>query len=170
MPHIIRAHFKPTPADYVNATLAFFFAQRSVILLTATSILFVVLAVPVSLIYQSQGSGIAIFILAIALAYLLIAVATVAAPLIRIRQTAAQDERMLAETQWSVSADQIHVCNRFDETELRWEMFRRIIRTRNYVLLVFTDNPRQFTFLPRRSFLTSQDDQAFLQMARVKLK
>lgn len=170
MPHIIRARFKPTPADYVNATLTFFFAQRAVILLTVTSIMFVVLAVPVSLIYQSQGSSIAIFILAIALAYLLIAVATVAAPLIRIRQTAAQDESMLAETHWSVSADQIQVRNQFDETELRWEMFRRIIQTRNYILLVFADNPRQFTFLPRRSFLTSQDNQAFLQLARVKLK
>lgn len=169
MPHLIRARFKPTPADYVNATLIFFFAQRSVILLTVTSILFVALAVPVSLIYQSQGSGIAIFILAIALGYLLIAAATVAAPLMRIRRTAAQDETMLADTHWTVAGDQIEVRNRFEKTELRWAMFSRLIHTRRYVLLVYADNPRQFTFLPMRAFLTPEDHQAFLRLAREKV-
>ncbi|MRR31087.1 hypothetical protein EG834_12370, partial [bacterium] len=80
MPHTLRARFKPTPADYMNATLAFFFAQRSMILLAIISTLFVVMAVPISLIYRAQGSTVATFILLIALGYLLIAVATVAAP------------------------------------------------------------------------------------------
>lgn len=169
MPHALRARFKPTPTDYVNATLAFIFAQRSMILLAITSTLFVVMAVPVSLAYQSQGSVIATFILIIALGYLLIAVATVAAPLMRVRRVAMQDDAMLAETTWSIDAESIEVRNRFEKSEMVWGMFGRVIETRRLVLLVFAENKRQFMFLPKRAFANAADQAAFLRLAREKL-
>ena len=169
MPHTLRARFKPTPVDYMNATLAFFFAQRSMILLAIISTLFVVMAVPISLIYRAQGSTVATFILLIALGYLLIAVATVAAPLIRIRRVAMQNETMLAETTWSIDAERIDVRNRYEKTELVWGMFNWLIVTRQFVLLVYAENKRQFTFLPKRAFSSQADQTAFLRLAKEKL-
>ncbi|GAP13960.1 YcxB-like protein [Longilinea arvoryzae] len=169
MPHAIRARFKPSPSDFVRATLAFYFTQRSILLLMVVSLLFVALAAPISLIYLAQGSRIAIFILVIVFGYLLIAIATLAAPLMRIHRIAGQDERMQAETTWSVEADRIEVRNRFEKTELVWGMFDRLIAAQGYLILVYADNKRQFTFLPKRAFQDPADGLAFQKLAREKL-
>ena len=164
--HPIRAQFKPSPADYVKATLAFYFTQRSILLLTAFSILFAVLAVPYSLVQWARGSNIAIFILAIALGFLLIAAATVAAPLMRVRRMVDQDETMRADTVWSIENDLIELHNRFEKTELLWGMFDRLVETRQYYLLVYADNKRQFTFLPKHAFSNPEERERFMAMAQ----
>jgi len=169
MSQSIRAQFKPTPSDYVKATLAFYFTQRSILLLTAVSILFFVLAVPYSLVQWAHGSNIAIFILAIALGFLLIGAATVAAPLMRVRKMVDHDETMRAETVWSIKNDRIELRNRFEKTDLTWEMFDRLIDTRQYFLLVYADNKRQFTFLPKHAFSTAQERERFKVMARERI-
>jgi hypothetical protein len=165
----IRAKFKPSPSDYVKATLAFYFTQRSILALTAISILFAVLAVPYSMVQWARGSNIAIFILAIVLGFLLIAGATVAAPLMRIRRMVDQDETMRAETAWLIRIDGIELQNRFEKTELPWEMFDRLIDTPQYFLLVYADNRRQFTFVPKHAFSSAQERERFKRMASENL-
>ncbi len=169
MPHAIRARFKPAPSDYVDATLAFYYSRRSIVLLTVISALFLVLAVPISLFQWARGSNIAIFILAIALGYLLIAATTIVTPLLRLRTLANRDQAMQAETTWSIEVDRIEVRNRFEKVELVWGMFDRLVETRKYVLLVYAENKRQFTFLPKRAFLTDEDRLAFMELVREKL-
>ncbi len=169
MPHAIRARFTPAPSDYVDATLAFYFSRRSIILLTVISALFILLAVPISLVQWGQGSTLAIFILLIALGYLLIAATTVVTPLLRLRTVASRNQAMQAETTWSIEVDRIEVRNRFEKTELVWGMFDRLVETRKYLLLVYAENKRQFTFLPKQAFLTNEERLAFIQLAREKL-
>jgi hypothetical protein len=170
MPHSIRARFKPTPADYMRATLSFYFTQPSIILLTISSVLFVLLAVPISFVQWVQGSGIALFILAIAIMFFLIALITVVGPLIRIRMDASKDEQLRVETTWSITPDRIEVHNRYERSELVWEMFSRLIETRKYLLLVHAENKRQFTFLPKRAFMNRKDYQEFVELARNALR
>lgn len=169
MSQSIRAQFKPTPSDYVKTTLAFYFTQRSILLLTAISILFAVLAVPYSLVQWARGSNIALFILAIVFGFLLIAAATVAAPLLRVRRMVDKDETMRAETVWSITNDRIELRNRFEKTDLAWELFDRLIDTRQYFLLVYAGNKRQFTFLPKHAFSTEQERERFKLMAQEKM-
>ncbi|HWQ05548.1 MAG TPA: YcxB family protein [Longilinea sp.] len=165
----IQAKFKPTPADYVKATLAFYFTQRSILLLVAVSVVFVLLAVPYSLIQWANGSNIAIFILAIALGFLLIAAATVATPLMRVRKMVDHDETMRAETVWSIKNDRIELRNHFEKTELAWEMFDRLIDTRQYFLLVYAANKRQFTFLPKQAFSNKNESDRFVVLAHANI-
>ncbi len=169
MSHAIRARFKPTPADYVKVTLAFYFAQRSIRWLIVFSVLFAGMAVPVSLIYRRQGSTIAIYILVIAVGYVLTAAATLAAPLMRIHKQARQDEKMQVETTWSIEADQIEVRTRYEKTELVWGMFDHLIDAHGYLILVYAENRRQFAFLPKSAFLNQNDCMEFMQLAQTNL-
>ncbi len=165
----IKVRFKPTPSDYVKATLAFYFTQRSILLLTAISILFAVLAVPYSLVQWARGSNIALFILAIVFGFLLIAAATVAVPLLRVRKVVDKDETMRAETVWSITNDRIELRNRFEKIDLEWETFDRLIDTRQYFLLVYAGNKRQFAFLPKHAFSSADDRERFRRMANENL-
>lgn len=169
MIHPIRAQFKPTPSDYVKATLAFYFTQRSILVLTAVSILFFIMAVPYSLVQWARGSNIAIFILAIALGFILIAAATVVAPLMRVRKVVDQNETMRAETVWSITNNRMELRNRFEKTDLEWELFDRLIDTRQYFLLVYAGNKRQFTFLPKHAFSSADERERFKRMANENL-
>lgn len=169
MSHAIRARFKPSPADFVKATLAFYSAQRSILLLIGISILFVGIAVPESLIYRAQGSSIAIFILLIVVGYVLIAAATLTAPLLRVHKEASRNAAMQTETTWSIEAERIEVRSRFETTELGWGMFGRLIERWGYLILVYADNKRQFIFLPKRAFRSREDVLAFTELARKNL-
>lgn len=170
MSRALHARFKPSPADYFKATMVLFFSQRLIIFLAVISVLFIGAAIPISLIYRAQGSDIALYLLAIAVGYFLIAAATVAAPLLHVHRLASQDERMRAETSWSVEEERITVRNRYEKVELSWQMFERLIDSREYFVLVYAENKRQFSFLPKRAFLDKEDCRKFAELSREKIR
>jgi hypothetical protein len=84
----------------------------------------------------------------------------------RTAKKAVQDERLVAETTWSVGEAGVEISTRFGSTLLEWKTLNRLVRTRDDYLLLSTTNRNTFRFLPRRAFMSAQQEQDFQALAR----
>ena len=85
-------------------------------------------------------------------------------------QRVKNDERLRAKTTWIVSDTQIIVKNEYAETKMAWEEYQRAIESRAYYLFFYQGNKRLFQILPKRAFLTVEQELSFQKMVFHKIK
>ncbi len=73
------------------------------------------------------------------------------------------DEKMAAETTWEVNEAGVQMSTSFNSTLFEWEILSKLVTYPDYYLLTFKKK-NTFRFLPRRSFTSTEDHDAFLQL------
>jgi hypothetical protein len=74
------------------------------------------------------------------------------------------DEKMAAERTWEVSDANVQITTSFKPELFEWDMFSKLVTYQDYYLLMFKKNKNNFRFLPRRSFTSPEEQDAFLQL------
>ena len=85
------------------------------------------------------------------------------------RQRARSNPRMLAETSYGFGEDRISIKNQFRESELEWGALRECLETEHYFLLSMSADKPLFQFIPKRSFESADQMDAFRSLARRKV-
>jgi len=85
-------------------------------------------------------------------------------------QRVKKNERLRAKTTWMVSGEQIIVKNEYSESKMDWETYQRVIESRGYFLLFNQANKNLFQMLPKRAFVTVEQELTFQKMLESKVK
>jgi hypothetical protein len=161
MSQSVTLRFTPNQHDYAKV-LRIFFWQR-----TGTKVSLVFLAIAFGLIcyvIASQGSPPTIFELIWLLLPPFFAIFVFFIQPSRMANRAVQNERLVTEATWEVSAAGVQISSRFDSTHLDWESLNKLVTTSDYYLLLSKINKNAFRFLPRRVFNSPQEQDLFLQL------
>jgi hypothetical protein len=84
----------------------------------------------------------------------------------RIAKKAAQSEQLMSEATWEVSKSGIQISNSSGSNSLEWESLRKLVITKEYYFLCSKNNKNAFRFLPRRAFVSRQEEEIFVELAR----
>jgi hypothetical protein len=82
----------------------------------------------------------------------------------RTARKAAQNAQLVADATWLVDEAGIHISSAYGSIFLEWESLSKLVKTREYYLLLSKINKNSFRFLPRRAFTSQQDNDLFLQL------
>ncbi len=74
------------------------------------------------------------------------------------------NEKMAAETTWELDDLGVKISTAFGETFLEWEKLSKLVTSKDYYLLTLKKTRYASRFLPRRSFTTPEEQDAFLQL------
>lgn len=85
-------------------------------------------------------------------------------------QRAKKDERLRAKTTWIVSEEQIIVKNDHSDSKTTWDSFQKVIESRAFYLFFFQGKRNQFQMLPKRAFMTVEQELAFQKMVSKKVE
>lgn len=85
-------------------------------------------------------------------------------------QRVKNNEQLRAKTTWIVSDTQIIVKNEHGETKMAWEDYQRVIESRAYYLFFYQSNKKLFQILPKRAFVTVEQELSFQKMVFHKIK
>ncbi len=82
----------------------------------------------------------------------------------RTAQQAAGNEQLITETTWEVNDNGVEISSNFGATHLGWEELEKLETTREYYFLLFKAKKYDFRFVPRRAFISPQQQTQFLEL------
>jgi len=88
----------------------------------------------------------------------------------RLANQAVKNEQLTTETTWEVSDSGVQISSRFGSALMEWDSLRALLTTKDYYLLLRKSNKNIFRFLPRRAFISTQEEEQFLQLVREYLR
>jgi hypothetical protein len=159
--HPIHFAFTPTYNDYVTTSRAYVLRQPVTLLLVLGAGL---LSVGFSAFAAANFNSLISLLPVIAVPLILVALYVIVTPLL-IASRAQGNKQLLAAMSCEASPAGIRVRSQFVDTTLDWRLFRDVIETRRYFLLVFHDGKKMFQMAPKRAFASEQDVDAFREMA-----
>jgi hypothetical protein len=163
MRQTIELHFTPTQADY-SAVLRKFFWRH-----TSTKISLVALVGAFALVLYvvlSKGGPPSIYELFwLVLPPLFVVYIFFMQPR-RIAHQAAQNERLMADVKWYVTPNGVEISSTFETTLLDWPSLSKLVEAGEYYLLLSKAKKNAFRFLPRRVFISSQDEEEFRELVQ----
>jgi hypothetical protein len=71
---------------------------------------------------------------------------------------------------WSVSLEDIVINSRAVGANMGWNLFQDFIETRDYFLLVHSENKKTFQIIPKRVFKSADQEEGFRQLLKVKFE
>lgn len=164
----IRFNFTPTQRDYVTAARAFLLRQPLYLLIVFG--LGMVSSVIWLLFSLSAGSSDAmVFVLsAVSAPFALVALFLIITPIV-IASAAAKSQALASEMRWDASGAGLQVAGTNTDTLLNWGLFKDVIETRSYFLLIFRDRRKLFQMIPKRAFASTEDESRFRALAKQEI-
>ena len=161
MSQSLTLHYTPIQQDYASVLRLFHWHRTS----TKISLVFLVIAFGLVLFaIRSKGSPLTVFEIIWLLIPPLFVIFSFYIQPMRIAKKAAQNEQLVAEATWVVSDAGVQISSRYASTLFEWKTFNKLVTTRDYYLLLSKSNKNAFRFLPRRAFISYQEDEEFLQL------
>jgi Ca2+/Na+ antiporter len=77
---------------------------------------------------------------------------------------AAQTDELVAEATWEVSESGVQISSQYRSTHLDWDSLDRLLKTKEYTLLLSKSNKNAFRFLPVRAFTSAEEQEEFLEI------
>ena len=156
-------HYTPNQKDYASVLRLFFWDRTS----TKLSLIALIIAFGLVLYtIASKGSPPSIFELIWLLLPPSFALFVFFIQPSRIARKAAQNEKLVSEATWELSAAGIQISSRSGSTLMDWESLDRLMTARDYYLLLSKTNKNTFRFLPRRAFTSPQEQSEFLELMK----
>lgn len=72
-----------------------------------------------------------------------------------------ENERLNCHVYYEVNEEQFLIRTKFAETKTDWGMFTSFIETPNLFLLIYSTNKNMFQIIPKRAFVSLNDEEAF---------
>jgi hypothetical protein len=88
----------------------------------------------------------------------------------RMASQAGRNEQLTSVATWVVSEAGVEIKARSSATQLDWDTLQKLVRTKDYYLLLSRVNKNAFRFLPRRAFTTPQQEEMFLDLVVKNIK
>ncbi|MEJ2487579.1 MAG: YcxB family protein [Anaerolineales bacterium] len=159
--------FSLSVKDYKNSVRAFHLKQRSTwISLSVTGVLFIY-GLFLILNPDSDLSNYSIFALllfpVILFAYLVFSPNRMAA-------SVSQSDRYFAPQNWRVDQAGIKITNEYGELKFKWTDFIGVVENTTYLLLQYASNKNAFQIVPKRAFLSAEQEEAFRDLAKQNVK
>ncbi len=82
----------------------------------------------------------------------------------------ARDERLSCETTWELDENRVWIKNKFIETNFDWGSLGQTYETGEHYLISYTVNKNMFQILPKRAFLTAEQQNEFRQLLEQKTR
>lgn len=166
MSQSLTLRYTPNQQDYASVLRLFHWHRTS----TKVSLVFLVIAFGLVLLFiLTKGSPLTLFeIIWLFFPPLFVIFSFYIQPL-RIAKKAARNEQLMTEATWNVSDSGVQISSKYASTLFEWDMFNKLVTTRDYYLLFSKSNKNAFRFLPRRAFTSHQEDELFLQLVSQKL-
>lgn len=159
--HPVHFAFTPTYSDYVTTSRAFVLRQPLTLLLVLGAGL---LSVSFSAFAATSFNSLISLLPVIAVPLILVALHVIVTPLL-IASRARGNRQLLAALSCEAGSAGIHVRSQFVDTTLDWRLFRDVIETKRYFLLVFHDGRKMFQMAPKRAFASERDVDEFRKMS-----
>jgi hypothetical protein len=161
MDQSVTLKYTPTQQDYAQ-TIRLFMMQRAA---NRISLGFLVVAFGIVIFsISTQATPITIFELIWLLFPPLFIIYIILIQPNRMAKQAMANERLNAETTWKVGESGVQISTNLDSTLLEWDALSRLIPNKDYYVLLFKKNKNTYRFLPQRSFNSTVDQEAFLQL------
>ncbi|MFN8411661.1 MAG: YcxB family protein [Anaerolineales bacterium] len=77
-----------------------------------------------------------------------------------------QDKNWHTGNSWSATKDGISVYSGTKEVKIKWDVFQDFLETKNYFLLIHSDNKQSFQIIPRRAFESAEQEKDFRQLLK----
>jgi hypothetical protein len=71
---------------------------------------------------------------------------------------------------WSVSEEDIVINSRAVGAKIGWVLFQDFLETRDYFLLVHSDNKKSFQIIPKRAFKSADQEGGFRQLLKARFE
>ena len=169
---MISFNFVPTKEDYFKSFQTMYKKRILIFLLVTAFILPEILCVLLN--YLGQGEQIQLvnifpFILAILFLMFFPIYYFVINPFISSRK-AAKDERLSGIVHYEVNDEYILVKTKYAESKLDWGNFQSVIESKAYFLLLCTSNKNMFQMIPKRAFVSLDDELAFKSLLNTHIQ
>ena len=82
--------------------------------------------------------------------------------------TISQNAEWSSAYNWSVSEEDIVINSRAVEAKIGWALFQDFIETREYFLLVHSENKNSFQIIPKRVFKSTDQEGEFRQLLKAR--
>lgn len=80
-----------------------------------------------------------------------------------------KNERLKSPVEYEVDEEQISIKTPFSESKVDWGTFERMIESEEHILLIYSINKNMFQIIPKRAFLSREDEQSFKDLLILKL-
>lgn len=159
---VVELHFTPQPDDYVRCLQAYYARDRRIWLgMGLAGLLFVLALSNLVAARQATIMGVALLVLPL----LIIAFLWLGVPW-SVGQRVQRDSRLRSPCTWHISDDRVVMCNQFGESRLEWMAFGRILQTGTHYLLISSTNRGMLFIVPRRAFVSPQQEESFREIVR----
>jgi hypothetical protein len=165
----IRFTFTPAQHDYTTATRAFLLRQPLYLLIVfGLGLISSLLWFFFSLGANTEAAGV-LALPALIAPFGLLALFLIITPIV-IASAAANNKTLAGELRWAVSGAGLQVAGAGTDTLLNWGLFKDVIETKSYFLLIFRDRRKLFQLIPKRAFASPADKEAFRALAVQKAR
>jgi hypothetical protein len=76
----------------------------------------------------------------------------------------AQDRNWNTGNSWSATKDGIIIYSGTKEAKIKWDLFQDFVDTKDYFLLIHSNNNQSFQIIPKRAFESTQHKKSFRQL------
>lgn len=161
----IHFSFTPTQHEYIIATRAFLLRQPLYLLIVfvlglVSSLLWLLFALGANS-AEAMVIGLPAFIVPFGLVVLFLIVTPIV-----IASGATKSEALASELRWEASDAGLQVAGTNTDTLLNWGLFKGVIETRRFFLLVFHQRRKLFQMIPKRAFASTEDEARFRALAK----
>jgi hypothetical protein len=161
----IRFTFTPAQREYITATRAFLIRQPLYLLIVfglglISSLIWLLFSLD-----ENNAGAFVLALPAIIAPFGLIALFLILTPIV-IASAAVNRQALASEMRWEASTAGLHVAGANTDTLLNWGLFKDVIETKRFFLLVFHDRRKLFQMIPKRAFASPEDVAGFREMAK----
>jgi hypothetical protein len=161
MSQTLTLHYTPNQQDYASV-VRYFNLQR-----TGTKISLVLLGLAFIIaifVVASKGPSVTIFeLIWLFLPPVFVIYAYFIQPT-SLAKKAAQNEKLVTEATWEVSDAGVQITSKYNSTLLEWENINKLVTTKDYYLLLSKTNKNAFRFIPRRAFISVEEEEQFREL------
>ena len=84
--------------------------------------------------------------------------------------TITQNADWTSEYDWSVSQEDIVISSRSAKAQPGWGLFQNFIETREYFLLIHSENKKSFQIIPKRVFQSPTEEAGFRELLKARFE
>jgi hypothetical protein len=165
----IRFTFTPTHRDYVTAARAYLSRQQLYLLIVFLLGLVSGLTWLLFSLSANREDAFVFVLPALIMPFGLVVLFLIVTPIVMASQ-AAKNKTLTSELRWEASTAGLHVAGANTDTLLNWGLFKDVLETKSYFLLVFRDRRKLFQMIPKRAFATPEDQARFRELANMRIE
>ncbi len=156
-PDLIELHFTPVRNDYVQAVRTFAFRDGRTWVSMGLFALISLFALWNVVTRGAPGVPFVPFLLALpaGLLYVFVWIPS------RVGRQVNKDETLTCDSMWQLDDEQIRIDTCFVDAKLPWSTFERVVETKDAYLFISTGSRRRLQLVPKRAFVSEQQEQAF---------